>query len=153
MEVICDRLEEEFESEKQMTRAALRKLISSNIRKLNVFSPGADNGCAKQLLDKLKRCANKYFGSWLEYVKYRETCKRTQNLHIFHYLMKIGKAIKNMNRVSFRYRKNGKVTDKVYTVSTYYLVINGGWYYLSCNTEGKEKLSRYRIDRKETKKK
>ena len=204
MEIICDRLEEEFESEKRMTRTALRKLVSSNIQQLNVFfhetewnvdgekglqicektvanpeqsggyikvyclnsrlfsdteirmlhdsilfSPGVDNGCAKRLLDKLKRCASKYFGSWFEYVKYRETFKRTQNLHIFHYLMKIGKAIKNMNKVSFQYRKNGKVTDKIYTVSPYYLVINGGWYYLICNTEGKETLSHYRIDRME----
>ena len=37
MEVICDRLEEEFESEKGMTRAALRKLVSANIQQLNLF--------------------------------------------------------------------------------------------------------------------
>ncbi len=124
MEIICDRLEEEFESEKRMTRTALRKLVSSNIQQLNVFfyetewnvdgekelqicektvanpeqsggyikvyclnsrlfsdteirilrdsilfSPGVDNGCAKRLLDKLKRCASKYFGSWFEYIR------------------------------------------------------------------------------------
>ena len=34
---VCNQLEEEFESEKQMTKAALRKLVSSNIRQLNVF--------------------------------------------------------------------------------------------------------------------
>ena len=37
MEYICDRLEDEFESERRMGRPALRKLVSSNIRQLNLF--------------------------------------------------------------------------------------------------------------------
>ena len=122
MEYICDRLEDEFESERRMGRPALRKLVSSNIRQLNLFfhetqwclnegeelqtcekaianpeqpggyikvyclndrlfsdteirmlhdsilfSPGVDDGCARRILDKLKRCASKYFGSRFEY--------------------------------------------------------------------------------------
>lgn len=202
MEYICDRLEDEFESERRMGRPALRKLVSSNIRQLNLFfhetqwclnegeelqicekaianpeqpggyikvyclndrlfsdteirmlhdsilfSPGVDDGCASRILDKLKRCAGKYFGSWFEYVKYRETFKRCQCERLFQYLMEIGKAIKKIRKITFRYRKNGKLSDRVYTVTPYFLVISGGWYYLICNTDGKDNLSHYRIDR------
>ena len=112
-----------------------------------LFSPGVDDGCASRILDKLKRCASKYFGSWFEYVKYRETFKRCQCERLFQYLMEIGKAIKKMRKISFRYRKNGKLSDRVYTVTPYFLVISGGWYYLICNTDGKDNLSHYRIDR------
>ena len=63
--------------------------------------------------------------------------------------MEMGKAIKEMKKITFRYRKNGKLSDRIYKVSPYYLVINSGWYYLICNTEGKEALSHYRIDRME----
>ena len=199
---ICDRLEEEFEPERRMTRTALKKLVAANIKQLNcffqetqwnldgerelqiyemaianpdqaggyikvyclnsrllsdteirmlhdtiLFSPGIDDGCAKRLLDKLKRCASKHFGSWFDYVTYREKFKRSQCQRIFQYLMEIGKAIKEMKKITFRYRKNGKLSDRIYKVSPYYLVINGGWYYLICNPEGKEALSHYRIDR------
>lgn len=133
MDFICNRLEEDFEAERRMTRLGLQKLVSSNIRQLNLFfqetqwkpdgqkelqicertvanpnqsggyiktyylngrlftdteirmlhdsilfSPGIDNNCAKRLLEKLKRCASKYFGSWFEFVKYREMLKRTK---------------------------------------------------------------------------
>ena len=112
-----------------------------------LFSPGVDDGCASRILDKLKRCAGKYFGSWFEYVKYRETFKRCQCERLFQYLMEIGKAIKKIKKITFRYRKNGKLSDRVYTVTPYFLVISGGWYYLICNTAGKDNLSHYRIDR------
>ena len=112
-----------------------------------LFSPGVDDGCASRILDKLKRCASKYFGSWFEYVKYRETFKRCQCERLFQYLMEIGKAIKKIRKITFRYRKNGKLSDRVYTVTPYFLVISGGWYYLICNTDGKDNLSHYRIDR------
>ena len=204
MDFICNRLEEDFEAERRMTRLGLQKLVSSNIRQLNLFfqetqwkpdgqkelqicertvanpnqsggyiktyylngrlftdteirmlhdsilfSPGIDNNCAKRLLEKLKRCASKYFGSWFEFVKYREMLKRTKNAYVYNYLVEIGKAIKRSRKVSFRYRKNGRLTDKVFKVSPYFLIISGGWYYLICNTDGKEALSHYRIDRME----
>ena len=114
-----------------------------------LFSPGIDNNCAKRLLEKLKRCASKYFGSWFEFVKYREMLKRTKNAYIYNYLVEIGKAIKRSRTVSFRYRKNGRLTDKVFKVSPYFLIISGGWYYLICNTDGRDALSHYRIDRME----
>ena len=204
MDFICNRLEEDFEAERRMTRLGLQKLVSSNIRQLNLFfqetqwkpdgqkelqicertvanpnqsggyiktyylngrlftdteirmlhdsilfSPGIDNNCAKRLLEKLKRCASKYFGSWFEFVKYREMLKRTKNAYIYNYLVEIGKAIKRSRTVSFRYRKNGRLTDKVFKVSPYFLIISGGWYYLICNTDGRDALSHYRIDRME----
>ena len=37
MEIICDRLEEEFESEKRMTRTALRKLVSYCVTEQSVL--------------------------------------------------------------------------------------------------------------------
>ncbi|MFR5618085.1 MAG: WYL domain-containing protein [Clostridium sp.] len=61
----------------------------------------------------------------------------------------MGKAIKRSRTVSFRYRKNGRLTDKVFKVSPYFLIISGGWYYLICNTDGRDALSHYRIDRME----
>ena len=178
MEYICDRLEDEFESERRMGRPALRKLVSSNIRQLNLFfhetqwclnegeelqicekaiaNPEQPGGYIKVycLNDRLfsdteirMLHASKYFGSWFEYVKYRETFKRCQCERLFQYLMEIGKAIKKIRKITFRYRKNGKLSDRVYTVTPYFLVISGGWYYLICNTDGKDNLSHYRIDR------
>ena len=140
MDFICNRLEEDFEAERRMPRLGLQKLVSSNIRQLNLFfqetqwkpdgqkelqicertvanpnqsggyiktyylngrlftdteirmlhdsilfSPGIDNNCAKRLLEKLKRCASKYFGSWFEFVKYRERRQRTKNASIYNY--------------------------------------------------------------------
>lgn len=127
-----------------------RLFTDTEIRMLHdsiLFSPGIDNSCAKRLLEKLKRCASKYFGSWFEFVKYREMIKRTKNASIYNYLVEIGKAIKRSRKVSFRYRKNGRLTDKVFKVSPYFLIISGGWYYLICNTDGSDALSHYRIDR------
>ena len=37
MDFICNRLEEDFEAERRMTRLGLQKLVSSNIRQLNLF--------------------------------------------------------------------------------------------------------------------
>lgn len=37
MDFICNRMEEDFEAERRMTRLGLQKLVSSNIRQLNLF--------------------------------------------------------------------------------------------------------------------
>ena len=49
MDFICNRLEEDFEAERSMTRLGLQKLVSSNIRQLIFSRNTMETGWAKEI--------------------------------------------------------------------------------------------------------
>ena len=127
MDFICNRLEEDFEAERRMTRLGLQKLVSSNIRQLNLFFQETqwkpDGQKELQICERTVANPNQSGG----YIK-------------TYYL----------NGRLFTDTEIRMLHDSIlFSPGIDFLIISGGWYYLICNTDGRDALSHYRIDRME----
>ena len=141
---------------RDFTDAELRLLIDSLL-----FSKHIPYNQCKELIGKLEGLSNRYFKSKVAYIRSLPE-NLPENKQIFYTIEILDEAIGEDRQVSFKYndydidkkvhpRKNSggekEGEDKEYIVNPYQMAATNGRYYLICNTDGKDNVSNYRLDR------
>lgn len=107
---------------------------------------------AHSIIKKLYSSLSKYDRKDFTYVYKVKDVNRTKNNNVFLNIELINEAIKNNKQIAFnylQYNQEGKLIQrkegKLYFVSPYYLINNGGKYYLLCS-HNYDDHSNYRLD-------
>ncbi len=108
---------------------------------------------AEDLCNKLSNTLSIYDRKSYGFIRSLSELSKVPNKEIFHTIDCVSIARQDHKQISFSYYtfdKEGNQVEKYagykYRVSPYYLVNNGGSYYLLCHTKNKDGLSIYRLD-------
>lgn len=133
---------------RQFEDAELRLLIDSLLSSKHI--PTAQ---CRQLIEKLKGLANKYFSAKVRHISNLSELGHTDNKQLFYTIDILDEAIEQEKKVSFYYNEYGsdkkfhQKKDERYIVNPYQIVVTNGRYYLIGNYNKYDNVAHYRLDK------
>ena len=133
---------------REFDESELRILIDSVL-----FSKSISTKQAKELIDKLKGLASKYFKSKVSHVSNLPNLNRTINKQAMYWLDTINDAIDKQKKIRFFYNEMGTnfklhlKREDPYIVNPYQIVANNGRFYLIGNVDQYDNIIHFRLDK------